>query len=52
MLRFWNNEILENQRGVLQDIAEARGPWPAIYPHPSPPPQAGEGDTETSGKAI
>jgi primosomal protein N' (replication factor Y) len=50
VLRFWNNEIFENRRGVLQDIAEALGPWPATYPHPSPPPQAGEGDIEISGK--
>jgi hypothetical protein len=29
---------------VLQTIAEALRPWPAIYPHPNPPPQAGEGE--------
>jgi primosomal protein N' (replication factor Y) len=44
VLRFWNNEILGNRAGVLQTIAEALRPWPAIYPHPNPPPQAGEGE--------
>ncbi|TMJ61204.1 MAG: endonuclease domain-containing protein, partial [Alphaproteobacteria bacterium] len=28
VLRFWNNEILENRGGVLERIAEALGPWP------------------------
>jgi len=32
VLRFWNNEILENRAGVLQAIAAA------LCPHPSPPP--------------
>ena len=44
VLRFWNNEILGNRAGVLLTIAEALGPWPAVYPHPAPPPRAGEGD--------
>ena len=43
VLRFWNNEIFANRPGVLQTIAEALGPWPSVYPHPGPPPQAGEG---------
>jgi len=43
VLRFWNIEILENRGGVLERIAEALGPWPSVYPHPNPPPQAGEG---------
>ena len=30
MLRFWNNDILENRAGVLQTITEALGPWPSI----------------------
>jgi len=37
VLRFWNNDILENRAGVLQTIAAALGP------HPNPPPHAGEG---------
>ena len=43
MLRFWNNEIFENRAGVLRVIAETLGPWPSVYPHPNPPPLAGEG---------
>jgi very-short-patch-repair endonuclease len=43
ILRFWNNDILANRAGVLQRIADALGPWPSVYPHPGPPPQAGEG---------
>ena len=39
ILRFWNNDILSNRAGVLQTIAEALG----TYPHPDPPPLAGEG---------
>ena len=39
VLRFWNNEVLQNRSGVLQRIAEPLGP----SPHPSPPPLAGEG---------
>jgi primosomal protein N' (replication factor Y) len=30
VLRFWNTEILRNRAGVLQTIAEALRPWPAI----------------------
>jgi very-short-patch-repair endonuclease len=44
VLRFWNNDILMNRAGVLQTIAEALGAWPSTYPHPDPPPQAGEGE--------
>jgi hypothetical protein len=39
ILRFWNNDILTNRAGVLRTIAEALG----TYPHPNPPPPAGEG---------
>jgi len=39
ILRFWNNDILSNRAGVLRIIAEALG----TYPHPNPPPLAGEG---------
>jgi very-short-patch-repair endonuclease len=42
VLRFWNNDVLENRTGVLQTIAEVLGPRPSS-PHPDPPPQAGEG---------
>jgi very-short-patch-repair endonuclease len=44
ILRFWNNDIIENPEGVLQAIAAALGP------HPSPPPRAGEGGTRVSGR--
>ncbi len=43
LLRFWNNEVFENRAGVLQKISDTLGPWPSVYPHPFPPPQAGEG---------
>jgi len=43
LLRFWNNDVLGNRAGVLQTISEALGPRSAIYPHPNPPGQAGEG---------
>ena len=44
VLRFWNNDILMNRAGVLQTIAEALGARPSTFPHPDPPPQAGEGE--------
>ena len=47
VLRFWNNEVFENRTGVLHAIANVLGPWPSVYPHPGPPPQAGEGDPDT-----
>ena len=39
ILRFWNDEVLRNPDGVLQRI------WETLEgdPHPTPPPQAGEG---------
>ena len=43
ILRFWNNDVLANRAGVLQTIADALGPPPGQYPHPNPPPPAGEG---------
>jgi very-short-patch-repair endonuclease len=36
LLRFWNNEVLDNLDGVLQAIAEALAGQP---PHPAPLPQ-------------
>src|SRR5579862_170720 len=32
VLRFWNNDIIENRDGVLQAIADALGSWSARYP--------------------
>jgi very-short-patch-repair endonuclease len=43
LLRFWNNDIVENRDGVLQTIAAALGPPQGSSPHPNPPPLAGEG---------
>lgn len=50
VLRFWNNEVMENMEGVLERIADAvrdQAPSP-----PSPLPQAGEGcsDMTLSGE--
>jgi len=44
LLRFWNNDIIENREGVLQTIAAALSP--SISPHPNPPPLAGKGVEE------
>jgi very-short-patch-repair endonuclease len=49
VLRFWDNDILQNLAGVLQIIAEALASQSSREhhgldgPHPNPPPQAGEG---------
>ncbi len=39
VLRFWNNEVLNNIEGVKQIIAEEL----LNYPHPNPPPERGRG---------
>jgi very-short-patch-repair endonuclease len=36
VLRFWNNDVLSNLDGVLQQLTAA------LCPHPNPLPQAGE----------
>ena len=41
ILRFWNDEIVENRTGVLQAIAAALGPLPAKEPPPQPSPARG-----------
>ena len=39
VLRFWNNQVLENIEGVLKEI------WKALnHPHPNPLPNKGEGE--------
>ena len=38
VLRFWNNDVLDNLDGVLETIARALAPAP---PHPTSPPQWG-----------
>jgi primosomal protein N' (replication factor Y) len=42
VLRFWNNEVLENREGALEAIFAALPP-PSRLRGPLPPPQAGEG---------
>jgi very-short-patch-repair endonuclease len=45
ILRFWNNEILQNPEGVYQAVLEALGaPLPASRPHPTLPRFAEEGE--------
>jgi very-short-patch-repair endonuclease len=44
VMRFWNNEVMENMEGVLERILEALN-----APHPNPPPHAGEGMDEANG---
>ncbi len=49
ILRFWNNDVLNNIEGVLEVVLEALGgerkeeEEEEEDPHPSPLPQAGEG---------
>jgi primosomal protein N' (replication factor Y) len=39
VLRFWNNEVMENLEGVLQRIAEVTAALrQRVSPHPDPPP--------------
>jgi very-short-patch-repair endonuclease len=42
--RFWNHDVLENMDGVLISVLDALGGPKEKNPHPSPLPQAGEGD--------
>ncbi len=51
VLRFWNNEVLQNLAGVLAVILEAVGQCSAQRPHPNPPPHAGEGENHAAGAA-
>ena len=44
VLRFWNNDVLTNMDGVLEVIAAALKEQEEQDPHPSPLPQAGEGE--------
>src|ERR1700679_1995203 len=41
VLRFWNNDVLGNLEGVLNEIQSALPPPP---PPPPPPPRRGEGE--------
>jgi len=42
-LRFWNNDVLSNQEGVIEVILEALHQRPSS-PLPNPPPEVGGGD--------
>jgi very-short-patch-repair endonuclease len=46
ILRFWNNEVIENLEGVLQTVMAAIESA-SSSPHPDPLPQAGEGEDFT-----
>jgi len=43
VLRFWNNDVMNNIEGVLSEIINT------VNPHPSPPPY-GEGTSEKDNK--
>jgi hypothetical protein len=42
VLKFWNNEVMENLEGVLMNIAAA------LSPPPQPSPLKGEGETQAT----
>lgn len=46
VLRFWNDAVLTETDAVLEVIAEA------LSPHPSPPPQAGEGVCRIDSRSL
>jgi len=42
VLRYWNNEVMGNLEGVLEDIGQVAGVFAAATPSPQPlPPQGG-----------
>jgi very-short-patch-repair endonuclease len=43
VIRFWNNEVLGNIEGVFEKLSLEVSGSPE-FPHPYPPPQAGEGE--------
>jgi adenine-specific DNA-methyltransferase len=53
VIRFWNNDVLTNMDGVLEVIVAAlmEEKNEEEDPHPSPLPQAGEGDNQ-AGEGI
>jgi very-short-patch-repair endonuclease len=42
VVRFWNNEVLQNIEGVLEKLSSEVN-VSGDFPHPNPPPPAGEG---------
>jgi len=53
ILRFWDNQVFQETQAVLHQIVQA---LQARCPHPSPPPQAGEGieraDSPTDAQEV
>jgi very-short-patch-repair endonuclease len=47
VVRFWNNEVMENIDGVLEELVLKLREC-GDFPHPDPPPQAGEGITHVT----
>ena len=47
VLRFWNNEVLQNMEGVMQVIAETANSHPRVLP---PPPRATKEPFRVSGE--
>lgn len=49
VLRFWNNDVLDNIDGVLEPIIDALRASPPT-PDPSPPQERGEGNSGAAGQ--
>ncbi len=49
VLRFWNNDVLENIEGVVEEIMRR---LELTHPHPGLPPQAGEGAGQRAGEGA
>src|SRR6516164_9275940 len=46
ILRFWNNDVLQNRAGVCRQSPQR---WPdAFRPHPNPPPPSGGGKLQSA----
>jgi very-short-patch-repair endonuclease len=51
VVRYWNNEVMENIEGVLTHLVGVLCAGGEV-PHPVPPPQAGEGEVYGLGEAT
>jgi very-short-patch-repair endonuclease len=49
VLRFWNNDVLDNIDGVIETIIDALRASPPT-PDPSPPQERGEGNSGAAGR--
>ena len=47
VLRFWNNDVMQNTQGILEAIAEALSVPQPPTPDPSPPLRGGRGSRGT-----